>query len=66
MFSPYSMGSHTFYICCVEFQTFRLTNCSIFNILTNAFSEIIYEPTNVGYQLKFKILKTSTLSMYAS
>jgi len=33
--------------CCVEFQKFRLINCSIFNILTNVFS-IIYEPMNVG------------------
>ena len=35
------------YICCVEFRTFRLINCSIFNILTNVFSEIIQEPINV-------------------
>jgi methylglyoxal synthase len=52
MFSPYSMGSHTVYICCVEFQTFRLINYSIFNILTNAFSEIIYETINVGLSVK--------------
>ena len=48
MFSAYSMGSHIVYIYCVEFQTFRLINCSVFNILTNVFSEIIYEPINVG------------------
>jgi len=41
VFSAYSMGSHTVYICCVEFQTLRLINCSVFNILTNVFSEII-------------------------
>ena len=38
MFSAYSMGSHIVYICCVEFQTFRLINCSKFNILTKVFS----------------------------
>jgi len=48
MFSAYSMGAHIFYICCVEFQTFRLKNYSTFNILTNVFSEIKYEPINVG------------------
>ena len=48
MFSAYSMGSHTAYIYCVEFQAFRLINFSLFNILTNVFSEIIYEPINVG------------------
>ena len=32
MFSAYSMGFHIVYICCVEFQIFRLINCSIFNI----------------------------------
>jgi len=51
-FSPYSMGSHNVYICHVEFQTFRLINCSIFNILTNVFSEIRYEPINVGLSVK--------------
>jgi len=40
MFSTYSMGYHIVYICCVEFQAFRQINCSIFNILTNVFSEI--------------------------
>ena len=40
MFSAYSMGSHIVYIGCVEFQTFRLINCSIFNILANVFSQI--------------------------
>jgi len=48
MFSAYSMGSHIFYICCVEYQTYRLINCSIFNILTNVLFEIIYEPIKVG------------------
>jgi len=48
VFSAYSMRSHIVYICCVEFQTFRLVNCSIFNILTNVYSEIMYDPTNVG------------------
>ena len=43
MFSAFSMGSHIVYICCVEFKTLRLINCSVFNILTNVFSEIIYE-----------------------
>jgi len=52
MFSAYSMGSHIVYTCCVEFQTFRLVNCSVFNILTNVFSEIIYEPINVGIPVK--------------
>jgi len=42
MFSAYSMGSNIVYICYVEFQTFRLIYCSMFNILTNVFSEIIY------------------------
>jgi hypothetical protein len=55
MFSAFSMGSHIVYICCVEFQTFRLINCSMFNISTNVFSEIIYEPASVG--LSVKILK---------
>jgi hypothetical protein len=41
MFSAYIMECHIVYICCVEFQTFRLINCSIFNILTNVFSEIM-------------------------
>jgi len=27
-------------------------NCSIFNTLTNAFSEIIYEPINVSLSIK--------------
>jgi len=40
MFSAYSMGFHIVCICCVEFQAFRLINCSIFNILTNEFSKI--------------------------
>jgi hypothetical protein len=40
MFSAYSMGSHIVYICCIKFQIFRLINFSIFNILTNVFSEI--------------------------
>jgi hypothetical protein len=69
MFSAYSMGSHIVYICCVEFQTFRLKNCSVFNILSNVFSEIYTNLSLYIYQLKFKILKptkTSTLSMYAS
>jgi hypothetical protein len=48
MFSAYSTGSHIVYICCVEFQTFRLINCSIFNILTNVYVEIIYESIKVG------------------
>jgi len=52
MFSAYSMGSHIVYICCVEFQTFRLINCSLFNILTNVFSEIIFEPINAGISVK--------------
>jgi len=41
MFSAYRMGSHIVYICCVQFQTFRLINSSVFNILTNVFFEII-------------------------
>jgi len=52
MFSAHSMGSHIVYICCVEFQAFRLINCSIFNILTNVFSEIINEPINVDLPVK--------------
>jgi len=40
MFGAYGMESHIVDICCIEFQTFRLINCSIFNILTNIFSEI--------------------------
>jgi hypothetical protein len=54
------MGSHIVYIFSVEFQTFRLINCSLFNILTKVFSDIIYEPITVGLLVKiFKILKTS-------
>jgi len=41
MFSAYSMGFRIVYICCVQYQTFILINCSILNILTNVFSEII-------------------------
>jgi hypothetical protein len=52
MFSAYSMGSHTVYIYCVEFQIFRLINWSVFNILTNVFSEIICETINVGLSVK--------------
>jgi hypothetical protein len=52
MFSAYSMGSHIVYICCVAFQTFRLINCSIFNILTDVFSEIIYKPFTIGISVK--------------
>jgi len=48
MFSASSMGCHIVYICCVEFQTFRLINCLMFNILTNVFPEIMYEPINVA------------------
>jgi len=51
MFSAYSMGSHIVYICCVELQTFRLINCSIFKVLTNVFSEFIYETLNVGLKI---------------
>jgi len=40
MFSAYNMGCHIVYICCVEFQIFRLINFSIFNILANVFSQI--------------------------
>jgi len=66
MFCAYSMGSHIVYIDCVEFQTFKLINSSVFNILTNVFSEIIYEPINVVISVKIYILKSSTLSTYAS
>jgi len=44
-------GIHIVYICCVDLQTFRLINCWIFNILTNVFSAIIYEPIVVGLSL---------------
>jgi hypothetical protein len=57
MFSAYSMESHIVYTCCVEYQTFRLVNCSIFNILTNVFSEIIYEFINVATPVKILNLK---------
>jgi len=60
MFSAYSMASHILYICCVEFQTFRLINCSIFSTLTDVFSEIIYQSINVG--LSVKILNINTLN----
>jgi len=53
IFSAYSVGSNIVYICCVAIQTFRLINCSMFNILTNVFSEIIYELINVGLSVKF-------------
>ena len=53
MFSAYSMGSCIVYICCVEYQTYRLINCSIFCILTNVFFEIIYEPINVSLSVSF-------------
>jgi hypothetical protein len=52
MFSAYSMGCHIVYICCVEFQTFRIISCSIFSVLTNVFSGIIYEPINVSLSVK--------------
>ena len=55
MFSAYNMGSHIVYIFCVEFQTFRLINCSIFNILNNVFPEIIYEPINLGLSVNLLI-----------
>jgi hypothetical protein len=55
MFSAYSVGSLIVYICSVEFQTFRLINCSIFSILINVFSEIIYEPLNVGLSVNLLI-----------
>jgi hypothetical protein len=61
MFSAYSMGSHIVYIYCVEFQTFRVINCSIFNILTNVYSEIIYEPINVG---SHTVSNENVMSMY--
>ena len=48
MFSAYGMGSHIVYICCIEFQTFILMNCSIFNILTNVFSELTVNVNNMG------------------
>jgi hypothetical protein len=51
MFSTYSMGSHIVHICCVEFQTFRLINCSVFDILTTVFSEIIYEPVSSKFYI---------------
>jgi hypothetical protein len=57
MFSAYSMGSHIVYISCVGCQTFRLINCSIFNILTNVFSEVICEPINVDLSVKIENLK---------
>jgi hypothetical protein len=49
MFNAYSMGSHIVYICCVEYQTYRL----IFNILTNVLFEIICEPINVSLSVRF-------------
>ena len=52
MFSANSMGSHAVYIYSVEFHSFRLINCSVYNISTNLFSEIIYEPINVSISVK--------------
>jgi hypothetical protein len=59
MFSAYSLGFNIVYICCVEFQTCRLINGSIFNILTNVFSVIIYEPVNVGFKSSYMWAYTS-------
>jgi len=47
MFSAYSIGSRIIYICCVEFQTFRLINSSIFWYLDKCIIWNIYEPINV-------------------
>ena len=57
MFNAYRMGSHIVYICCVEFQTFRLKDSPKLSILTNVFSEIVYEPINVGLSAKIENLK---------
>jgi len=46
------MGPNIVYICCIEFQTFKLINCSVLNILTDKFSEILNEPINVGLSVK--------------
>jgi len=61
VFGTYSMGSHIVYICCVEFQTFGLINCSIFNILNNVFPEILYEPINVRLSVNLLILLSEIL-----
>jgi len=47
MISAYSMGSYIVDICCVEFQTFRLVNCSILWYLDRCIIWNIYEPINV-------------------
>ena len=61
-FCAYSMGSHIVYISCVEFQTFRLISCSVFNILNNTFLKYSYMNLSTWvYQLKCKILKTKFL-----
>jgi hypothetical protein len=64
MFSAYSMGSHTVYVCCVEFPVFRLIKCSIFNILTNVFSEIIFYTANVNNMGSHTVSTEHVMSMY--
>ena len=41
-----------------------MINCSLFNILTNVFAEIIYEPINVGLLVKILTDRPTLIGSY--